>query len=108
VKLGNDTKNFHFVEIDWIVCFPKCGNKGKYLYYNVTLVDRKKGAFESEKTVILEEILDNPELEKHYPHTVGYYKDSFEESADFKPEYLEIRRIGTVEEFWLFLNALNI
>jgi hypothetical protein len=39
---------------------------------------------------------------------VGYFKESTGESDSFKPEYLELRKIYTVEEFWLFLNACNI
>ena len=52
--------------------------------------------------------MENREFEKLYPHTVGFYKESSGEGTGFKPEYLEIRRISTVEEFWLFLNALDI
>ena len=96
------------MEMDWIVYFPKCGNKGKYLGYSVILIDRKKGDSQPERNVTLNEILEHPEFEKCYPHTVGYYKESSGEGAEFKPEYLEIRKIYTVEEFWLFLNALDI
>lgn len=106
--MENETKNFHFIELDWLVYFPKYGNKGKYLDYRVVLVDRKKGAAQTGKLVRLREILENPEFENRYPHTVGFYKGSAGEGAEFKPEYLEIRRISTVEEFWLFLNALDI
>ena len=73
----------------------------------VIIFDRKQGALQG-KQVRLEEILENPEFEKCYPHTVGYYKEFSGEGTEFKPEYLEIRRISTVEEFWLFLNALDI
>ena len=72
------------------------------------LIDRKKGTSQAGKLVKLGEVLENPELEQHYPHTVGYYRESSGEGADFKPDYLEIRKIGTVEEFWLFLNALDM
>jgi len=107
--LESETKKFHFVEMDWIVYFPRCGNKGKYLNYIVMLVDRKKEFNYSRKLLKLEEVLENPEFEKHYPHTVGYYKESpIKEDPKFKPEYLEIRRINTIEEFWRFLNALDI
>ena len=106
--MGNDTKKFHFMEVDWLVYFPKCGNKGKYLSYRVILIDRKKGVSQPEKNVTLNEILEHPEFEKCYPHTVGYYKEASGGRAEFKPEYLEIRRISTVEEFWLFPNALDI
>ncbi len=96
------------MEIDWLVYFPKYGNKGKYLNYTVMFIDRKQGNSQTGKLVKLGEILENPEFERRYPHTVGFYKGSSGEGADFKPEYLEIRRISTVEEFWLFLNSLDI
>ena len=82
--------------------------KGKYLNYDVITVDRKKGRSQSGKLVKLREILEDREFERRYPHTVGFYKESSGEKAEFKPEYLEIRRINNVEEFWLFLNALDI
>jgi hypothetical protein len=106
--LENETKKFHLIEKDWLFCFPRRGNKGKYLSYSVVFVDRKKGTGQTEKNVKLKEVLENPEFEKSYPHTVGYYKEYSGEGAAFKPEYLEIRKISTVEEFWLFLNALDI
>jgi hypothetical protein len=96
------------MEMDWIVYFPKCGNKGKYLGYSVMFIDRKQGSSHCAEHVTLKEILENREFEKAYPHTVGYYKESPEEDTEFKPEYLEIRKIYAVEEFWLFLNALDI
>jgi hypothetical protein len=106
--LGSDARNFHFMEFDWLVSFPKCGNKGKYLQYTVMFVNRKKGATQPGKLVRLVEIVENREFENCYPHTVGFYKESTGEGDEFKPEYLEIRRINSVEGFWLFLNALDI
>ena len=106
--MGNETKNFHFIEMDLVVYFPKDGNKGKYLGYIVMLIDRKKVAAESQKHVTLKEILENPRFEKSYPHTVGYYKESSGEGTEFTPDYLEIRKISSIEDFWLFLNALDI
>ena len=94
--------------MNWLVYFPRYGNRGKYLSYNVVLIDRKKGADQPGKLVKLEEIVENSEFEKRYPHTVGYYRESSGEGAEFKPEYLEMRKISNVEEFWLFLNALDI
>jgi hypothetical protein len=96
------------MEFDWIVSFPKCGNKGKYLGYTVIFVNRKKESSQTGKLVKLEEILEDREFEGSYPHTVGFFKEHSGEGAEFKPEYLEIRRISCVEEFWLFLNALDI
>ena len=108
LQLENETKKFHFMEIDWLVYFPKCGNKGKYRDYSVMFIDKRKGMSQSEKLVRLEDVMENREFEKLYPHTVGFYKKSSERGAEFKPEYLEIRRINNIEEFWLFLNALDI
>jgi hypothetical protein len=96
------------MEIGWIVSFPKYGNKGKYCNYTVMLMDRKRGVAQLGKYVKLNEILDNAEFEQNYPHTVGYYKGSSGEGAEFRPEYLEIRRVSTVEELWLFFNAVDI
>ena len=95
------------MEIDWLVYFPRYGNKGKYLNYDVMLIDRKEGTAQPE-CVKLEEVLENREFETRYPHTVGFYKESSGKGAEFKPEYLEIRRISTIEEFWLFLNAVDM
>jgi hypothetical protein len=106
--LGNESKKLHFREVDLLVYFPSCGNKGKYLNYDVIVVDRKKGTSQSKKLVKLGELLEDREFERLYPHTVGFYKESSGEGAEFKPEYLEIRKINNVEEFWLFLNALDI
>ncbi len=96
------------MEIDWLIYFPKDGNKGKYWHYTVTHIVRKKDAFQPEKSVTLGEVLESPEFEERYPHTVGFFKEASGESPDFKPQYLEIRKIGTIEEFWMFLNALDI
>jgi hypothetical protein len=103
--LNNQFKKFHFQEIGWLIYFPSCGNEGKYNNYSVVL---KTGISQPENRVKLGEVLDDLEFEQHYPHTVGYFKESSGEDASFKPSYLELRKIRTVEEFWLFLNSLNI
>lgn len=96
------------MEFDWVVSFPKNGNKGKYLQYTVMFLDRKKGASQPRKLVRLEEIVEDRTFENCYPHTVGFYKESSGEGDEFNAEYLEIRKINNVEELWLFLNALDI
>jgi hypothetical protein len=70
--------------------------------------DRKKGTPQPEQRVILGELLESVEFENQYPHTVGFYKDSSEDGAEFKPSYLELRIIRTIEDFWMFLNSLDI
>jgi hypothetical protein len=106
--LKNRTKKFHFQEIDWVVYFPKYGNEGKYLNYNVMFRDRKGRVTRAGKRIKLGEVLERPEIERNYPHTVGFYKESSGKGADFKPEYLELRRIQCVEDLWMFLNSLDI
>jgi hypothetical protein len=96
------------MEIDWIVSFPEHGNKGKYLNYSVIFIDRKKETGKSGNFVKLVEVVENREFEDSYPHTVGFYKASSGEGVEFKPEFLEIRRINSVKDLWLFLNALDI
>jgi hypothetical protein len=105
--LESRTKKFHFQEIDWVIYFPRRGNKRNYRDYNVTFRDRKKGATHSRKRIKLGEMLDKPEIDRGYPHTVGFYKVSSGRGANFKPQYLELRKIGTVEDLWFFLNALD-
>ncbi len=106
--LGAQYKKFHFQEIDWLLYFPAEGNEGKYRSYCVTLVKRKNGILEPEQIVLLGEVLDRPEIDQGYPHTVGYYKNSSGQDSDFKPEYLELRGISCVEDLWFFLNSLNL
>ena len=96
------------MEIDWLIYFPNGGNQGKYVNYNVSFRDRKKGTSQQETQSCLGEILERTEINDNYPHTIGYYKESSGEGASFRPEYLEIRIIRTVEDFWAFLNSLDI
>ncbi|MCW4017939.1 MAG: hypothetical protein NWF00_04580 [Candidatus Bathyarchaeota archaeon] len=105
--MDSQSKKFHFQEIDWVISFPVDGNKGKYREYAVVLLESGGGASEV-KSLRLGEILDRAEIDNQYPHTVGYYKTCAGKDADFKPEYLELREIRTVEEFWAFLNAANL
>ena len=101
------TKKFYFQEIDKIICFPNQGNQGKYSNYRVQLKD-KKTANQSGEPAVLGEFLESPQVENNYPHTVGYYKESTGEGPSFKPEYLQLRKICIIEEFWLLLNSLDI
>ncbi len=102
--MDQPTKNFHFQEIDWLIIFPLEGNAGKYRGYTVWLRERKAKESSEVKQVKLGDVLDRPEIDGRYPHTVGYYKACL----DGKPEYLEFREIRTVEDFWAFLNSVNL
>jgi len=101
------TKKFYFQEINTIICFPNRGNRGKYCNYHVNLKS-KETVNQSGKAAVLGEFLDSSVVDNNYPHTVGYYKESTGEGASFQPEFLELRRIRTVEEFWLFLNSSDV
>lgn len=99
-------KTFHFQEINWFISFPIRGNCGKYPEYIVLLFDGKVDSFNCGKRVKLEEILEMSEVDANYSHTVGYFKN--DGAMNFKPEYLEIREIKSIEDFWAFLNAVNL
>ncbi len=102
------SKKFHFQEIDWLIFFPVCGNSGKYRSYTVFLIERKGGKLQKEQTLKLGDVLDRPEIDLNYPHTVGYFRSTIGNGENFKPQYLELRGIYMVEEFWMFLNSLNL
>jgi hypothetical protein len=105
--LDKQCKIFHFQEVDWIVAFPDSGNQGrKYVYYSVFFTDRKKGKLKAQ--VCLADVLESLEFEKNLPHTVGFFKESIGNDANAGSSYLEIRIIRSVEEFWKFLNDLDI
>lgn len=99
-------KNFHFQEMDWLISFPSTEKIGeKYLYYSVEFTNRKKKQGKSQ--IRLTEIVDSPDFEC-FPHTVGYFKGEVEEKDDSEFAYLEIRIIRSLEDFWKFLNDLNL
>ena len=107
MELDGKIKSFHFQEMDWLISFPDSGNEGrKYLYYSVLFKDRKKRSVKSQ--VSLMDIVDNAEFENNYPHTVGFFREPIDKETDFSSKYLEIRVIRCIEEFWKFLNDLNI
>jgi hypothetical protein len=102
-------KKFHFQEIDLTICFSNSGNeKKKYANYNVRLEKNQSNTSALENQLSLGEVLDQNDFANGYPHTVGFYKASNSEEKTLKPEYLEIRRIRGIEEFWNFLNELDM
>jgi hypothetical protein len=106
-SLSDQFKIFHFQELDWLIYFPNGGNRGKYWNYNVLFRNLKRSD-QPICQVVLGDLLERPALEGCYPHTVGFHKGSTDEGEGYKPQYMEIRTIHNVDEFWLFLNALNI
>lgn len=100
-------KSFYFQEMDWIICFPNIGNEGrKYLFYSVQFIDRRNK--QSKSHTVLAEIVDSPMFENGFPHTVGFFRDSVDKEGNFEANYLELRIVRCIEEFWKFLNDLNI
>jgi hypothetical protein len=106
--LSAQFKVFHFQELDWLFYFPSEGNKGKYYGYNVLLKERKRSGAIANNRVTLGDVLERVEVDEHYPHTVGFFKGSCDEGTEAELKYMEIRIIHNVDEFWLFLNALNL
>jgi hypothetical protein len=104
--LTDQFKVFHFQELDWLLYFPSDGNKGRYCGYTVRLKERRKR--DSDGRVRLGDVVERRELEEHYPHTVGFFKSSGDEGTDCTPQYMELRIIHNIDDFWLFLNALNL
>jgi hypothetical protein len=91
----------------WIISFPNSGNyRKKYNDYSVFLSDLRKGS--SNKRVYLLDIVENLEFQERFPHTVGFFKSKTGESINQELSYLEIRKIRSVEEFWKFLNDLDL
>ncbi len=102
-----EIKVFHFQEIDWLICFPKHENEGrKYLHYAVAFADLKKN--QQVTQAYLSDLVDNPLFENGFPFTVGYFKTSLSEGIKLPDCYLELRIVPCLEEFWKFLNDLNI
>lgn len=99
---------FHFQELDWLLFFPSEGNHGKYSGYSVLFIDSRGKKTNQKTNVLLGALLERREIDEHYPHTVGFFKSPSFAKADNGLCYMEIRIIHNLDEFWLFLNALDI
>jgi hypothetical protein len=101
------SKKFYFQEMDWVISFPSTGNEGrKYLFYTVQFIDRRNRQIKPR--AILEDVVVSPMFENGYPHTVAFFRDSVDKECNFEANYLELRIISCLEEFWKFLNDLNL
>ncbi len=104
--LNKTWKSFHFRENNLLISFPSEGNeRKKYLYYKVQI---KKSGSKDTKEACLGEILGAREFEEGYPYTVGFFKGQIKEAYSSDYAYLEIRVVRCLEDFWKFLNDLNI
>ncbi len=100
-------KRFHFQEMGWIIRFPNSGNHGKkYSDYSVFLSEGKKNT--PHRCICLADIVESPDFQEKLPHTVGFFKS--EKDAPLKEDfrYLEMRMIRSVEDFWKFLNDVDL
>ena len=92
--------------MDWIISFPNTGNEEKkYLFYSVHFIDRKN---KLNKHTLVADIVDNPMFENWCPHTVGFFRGPVDDEGNFEKNFLELRTVRCIEEFWKFLNDLNI
>ena len=100
-------KKFRFQELEWIITFPDLGNKGKkYAHYSVVFSDRKEKS--AGKLVCLADVVENPEFQEVFPHTVGFFKCETDDSLFADSCCLEVRIVRSVEDFWKFLNDLDL
>jgi len=103
------SSKFHFQEINWVIYFPSVGNEGRdYMKYGVAYRDRKRGVSQPGVRINLEDAVSKPEIQENYPHMVGYYLESSGKGQDWTPQYLEIRTVANIEEFFEFLDDLGI
>ena len=68
------------------------------------LIGKTKGVIQT----IIADIVDSPMFENGYPHTVGFFRGPVDEEGNFEVNFLELRIIRCIEDFWKFLNDLNI
>jgi len=104
---GQLAKKFHFQELEWIITFPDLGNeRKKYPHYSVFFSDRKEKS--AGKLVCLVDVVENPEFQERFPHTVGFFKCETDDSLYAGSNCLEVRIVRSVEDFWKFLNDLDL
>ena len=102
-----NSKKFYFQEMDWIISFPSARNEGrKYLVYSVHFIDRRNK--KSKPDSVLADVVDSPMFENGYPHTVGFFRSPVDGEGNFEADFLELRIVRCIEDFWKFLNDLNI
>jgi len=71
----------------------------------VQFVDRKN---KRANQVILADIVDAPMFENGYPYTVGFFRGPVDNEGNFNANFLELRVVRCIEDFWKFLNDLNL
>ncbi|MBK5133995.1 hypothetical protein JJE00_06160 [Candidatus Bathyarchaeota archaeon] len=100
---------FHFKEIDWVIYIPICENKGKnQIDYLVTYRNRKSGQTQKKRRVNLQEVINKPEIDNSYPHSIGVYLDSSGRGKKWIPEYLLTKKILNNQGFVKLLNSLKL
>jgi len=99
---------FHLREIDWVIYIPICENKGKkQIDYLVTYRNRKSGQTQKKRRINLQEVMNKPEINTTYPHSIGVYLDSSGRGKKWIPEYLLTKKISNNQAFKKLLNSLK-
>ena len=100
-------ENFYFQEMGWLIRFPNAGNEGReYSYYSISFADLRNK--QARTKIVLADIVDSQMFENGFPHTIGFFKELISNEMNFPVNFLEIRIIRCIEEFWKFLNDLDI
>jgi hypothetical protein len=100
---------FHFQEIDWVIYLPSHGNERRtHQKYGVAYHDRKKGRSQPGRRIGLKEALEKSEINKKYPHTVGFFLKSKGKGKSWKPDYLRTKKIRSQRKFYGFLKELGL
>lgn len=85
------------------------GNEGRvYEKYGVAYRDRRRGRSQPGRRVSLKDALSKSEIKKKYPHTVGFFLASSGKGSSWKPDYLRIKRVRKIKEFYDFLRELGL
>jgi hypothetical protein len=74
----------------------------------VDYLDRRKGKSQSGRKIDLKEVLSRSEINKKYPHTVGFFLASSGRGLSWKPDYLRVKKVSGIKEFHDFLRELGL
>jgi hypothetical protein len=100
---------FHFQEIDWVIYLPGHGNEGRdYEKYGVAYRDRRRGRSQTGRRVSLKDALSKSEIRGKYPHTVGFFLASSGKGSSWRPDYLRVKKVRRIKEFYDFLKELSL
>jgi len=92
-----------------VIYLPSHGNEGRvYEKYGVAYRDRRRGRSQSGRRVYLKDVLSESEIRIRFPHTVGFFLASSGKGSNWKPDYLRIKKVRKITEFYDFLRELRL